>query len=81
MIPPDIELEKILSQRLYQLYHETRNTEYRNMALRLDRNIELEKSIAGLRERIADLEVIVQILLKKLEEIVQILSKQTGSQT
>jgi len=55
LIPPDIELEKILSKRLYQLYRETRNTEYWNMALRLNGNIELEERIAGLRERIAEL--------------------------
>ena len=81
-IPPHLVSKETLSEKLVEHARKTRDTKYRDMASRLNRNIELKRRItelevknAELKERIAELEE----RIAKLERIAQRLSEQRGS--
>ena len=88
-IPPHLVSKETLSEKLVEHARKTRDTKYRDMASRLNRDIESKKRItelevknaelevknAELKERIAELEE----RIAKLERIAQRLSEQRGS--
>jgi len=90
-IPPHLVSKETLSKELSKRASETGDTKYRDMASRLNRNIELKRRITELEERITELRI-ENLDLKEeiarleeriagLERMVQELLKQAGSQT
>jgi len=90
-IPPHLVSKETLSEKLVEHARKTRDTKYRDMASRLNRNIELKRRITELEERITELRI-ENLDLKEeiarleeriagLERMVQELLKQAGSQT
>jgi len=90
-IPPHLVSKETLSEKLVEHARKTRDTKYRDMASRLNRNIELKRRITELEEENAELRI-KNLDLKEeiarleeriagLERMVQELLKQAGSQT
>ena len=90
-IPPHLVSKETLSEKLVEHARKTRDTKYRDMASRLNRNIELKRRITELEKENAELQVEIaewrrkkeelEERIAKLERIVQRLSEQAGSQT
>jgi len=90
-IPPHLVSKETLSKELSKRASETGDTKYRDMASRLNRNIELKRRITELEKENAELQVEIaewrrkkeelEERIAKLERIVQRLSEQAGSQT
>jgi len=90
-IPPHLVSKETLSKELSKRTSETGDTKYRDMASRLNRNIELKRRITELEKENAELQVEIaewrrkkeelEERIAKLERIVQRLSEQAGSQT
>ena len=81
-IPPHLVSKETLSEKLVEHARKTRDTKYRDMASRLNRNIELKRRITELELKNAELEITNRELKERIEELERIvlrLSEQMGS--